>query len=82
MSRKDKKGKEVTATCETAIFDGKSGDVILRGGFPTIRQGGSSLVALEPGLYIRLYQNGDIYAQPGKWKTVADDLGTKKPDNN
>lgn len=81
-TRKDKKGKMITASGETAIFDGKTGDVILRGGYPTIRQGGSSLVAQQPGLYIRLYQNGDVYAQPGRWKTVANNLGDAKPGNN
>lgn len=80
--RKDAKGNAVTATGETAIFDAQTGDVILRGGYPTIRQGGSSLAAQEPGLYIRLYQNGDIYAQPGRWKTIADKLDAKKPGTN
>jgi hypothetical protein len=80
-SRKGEKGKQVTATAETAIFDPKTGDVILRGGYPAIRQGGSSLVAQEPGLYIRLYQNGDFFASPGRWKTIANNLGGGKPGN-
>jgi len=78
-TRKGADGKAVVATGETAIFDAQTGDVIIRGGFPAIRQGGSSLVAQQAGLYIRLYQNGDFFASPGSWKTTANNLGGAKP---
>lgn len=71
--RKDPGGKDVVATAETATYDAESGDIILQGGFPTVKQGKNFIRAREPGLYIRLYANGHAYCEPGKWETdVAD----------
>ena len=67
---KDGKGHVMTATADTATFDAKTGDIVLRGGFPTIRSGNNSLTAEESGLYIRIYANGNMFTQPGKWKTT------------
>ena len=60
------------ATGERAIVDRRSGDVVLQGGTPTITQGPNSLTAGSPELYLRLYQNGDFYAEEGPWTTVGD----------
>ncbi|NIP98619.1 MAG: hypothetical protein GWO24_36500, partial [Akkermansiaceae bacterium] len=55
--REDPRGTAgpVLASAETATYDAKSGDIVLRGGYPSIRQGKSSLKAAEAGLYIRFY---------------------------
>ena len=45
-----------------------------RGGFPTVVQGKNYLRAREAGLYIRLYENGHVYCQPGKWETDVADI--------
>ena len=68
---KEAEGDPATADSETATYDAKTGDIILRGGFPTLRQGQKFVRAQEPGLYIRIYANGNVYFEPGKWKTFA-----------
>lgn len=68
---KDKKGKPIKATAATATYDAKTGDIILRGDFPLIQQGKQYLVAKEPGLYLRIFANGDFFTQPGKWEAFA-----------
>ena len=72
---KEVKSGPVTAISETATYDAKTGDIILRGGFPTVREGKKYVRAKEPGLYIRIYANGNVYFQPGKWETFADTEG-------
>ena len=71
------------ATGETAIVDRRSGDIVLQGGTPTIRQGTNSLTAGSPELYLRLYQNGDLYAEEGLWTTVGEltALAPSRPGN-
>ncbi|NNM28205.1 MAG: hypothetical protein HKO57_01680 [Akkermansiaceae bacterium] len=79
--RRDPKGRDIIASADTASYDARSGDVVLRGGFPTVIQGKNFLRAREPGLYIRLYDDGNVYCEPGKWETdVAsiEDLKKKK----
>lgn len=71
VTRKDAQGRQATATADSAVYDAINGDIILRGGFPTLRQGRDSLVAQQPGLYIRFDKDGNVFAQPGRWKTVA-----------
>jgi hypothetical protein len=78
VTRKDGQGQPMLATADTATYEAGSGDVILRGGFPTVRKGKDYLRALEPGLYIRLYANGDVFAQPGKWETGVANLKDKE----
>ena len=60
------------ATGETAVVNRRTGDIVLQGGTPTIRQGLNSLTAGSPDLYLRLYQNGDFYAEEGLWTTEGD----------
>jgi lipopolysaccharide export system protein LptA len=72
--RKDDKGRPLIATAETASHDAKTGDIVLRGGYPMVQQGKNFIRAREAGLYIRIYENGNVYAQPGKWETGIADL--------
>ena len=62
----------VTASAAHVIFDVQSTDIFLQGGSPTIRQGDNYLQAGAPHLYLRFYQNGSLYAEPGPWTTVGD----------
>jgi lipopolysaccharide export system protein LptA len=80
VTRKDDKGQLLTATADTATYDAKSGDIVLRGGFPRVQQGPNFVRALEPGLYVRIYANGKGFFEEGKWETslVNPDKG-KKP---
>jgi hypothetical protein len=78
VTRKDPQGQPIIATAETAVYERTSGDVILRGGLPIVRKGKDYLRALEPGLYIRLYANGDVFTQPGKWETGVSELNPQK----
>ncbi len=73
IAQKNAKGAPILAAAETAIFDGKTGDVILRGGRPKFQQGRSAVQAQADGQYIRIYKNGDVFL-PGKWKTILGDL--------
>ena len=59
------------ATGETVVIDRRTGDIVLQGGTPTVRRGLSSLTAGEPNLYLRIYQNGDVYAEEGSWTTTG-----------
>lgn len=72
--RKNDKGQDLVATADTVSYDAKSGDMVLRGGFPTIYEGKKIVRALEPGLYVRIYKSGSVYAQPGKWQTDIGDI--------
>ena len=72
--RENEKGLPLVATADTASHDAKSGDTVLRGGYPMVRQGENFVRAREPGLYIRIYENGSVYNQPGKWETGISNL--------
>ena len=76
--RKNDKGQDLVATADTVSYDAKTGDMVLRGGFPTIYEGKKIVRALEPGLYVRIYKSGNVYAQPGKWQTDIGDIKNLK----
>ena len=78
--RKNPEGLPVTSTADTATYEAATGNVIMRGGFPTLHKGKDYLRALEPGLYVILYGNGDVFAQPGKWETGVADINEKQKD--
>ena len=61
----------VVATGETVVIDRRTGDIVLQGGTPRIRRGLNSLTARDPDLYLRIYENGDIYAEEGPWTTTG-----------
>lgn len=73
MTLRDPSGEKppAIATGETAVIDRRTGDIVLQGGTPQIRQGSNSLTAGSPDLYLRIYQNGDLYAEEGRWTTVG-----------
>ncbi|MDE0594698.1 MAG: hypothetical protein OSB65_05575 [Roseibacillus sp.] len=74
FSRKDPAGLRapIIANAEHVVFNLRSADVLLKGGTPTIRQGDNALQAGNPDLYLRLYQNGSLFAEPGPWTTAGD----------
>lgn len=82
VTRKDDKGKLFIATAEKASYDGKTGEMILRGGLPRLQLGPNEyLQALAPGQYIRILGNGKFITE-GKWemkKIVKADKPKKKP---
>jgi len=72
VTRKDPKGNVYIASGETASYDAKSGQIILRGGFPRVQASANRyLQAQEKGLYITISKNGSWIAAKGKWKTLA-----------
>ncbi len=79
MTLRDPSGEKppAIATGETAVIDRRTGDIVLQGGTPTIKQGSNSLTAGSPDLYLRIYQNGDLYAEEGLWTTVGNLTRTK-----
>ena len=80
LVRKDDKGQVLPATADTATYDAKTGDIVLRGGYPKVQQGKNYVRALEPGLYVRIYASGKGFFQEGRWETkLVDDRKDKKP---
>ena len=74
VTRKDPRGKaaDVTASAETATYEARTGNIVLRGGYPLIQQGKSFLKAGEKGLYLLFFANGSFYAKKGKWENSLD----------
>jgi lipopolysaccharide export system protein LptA len=74
IERLDAGGKSApaSATAAHAALNVRNGDIILRGGAPAIKQDTNSLVAGAENLYLRFYQNGSLYAEPGRWTTTGD----------
>jgi len=68
VTQKDEAGKLFIATAETASYDGKTGEMILRGGRPRLQQSANQyLQADAPRQYIRIQKNGKLVTSPGKW---------------
>jgi hypothetical protein len=77
VTQKDDNGKLFIATGETASYDAKTGEMILRGGRPRLQQSANQyLEAVSPGQYIRIYKNGKLVTSDGKWVMQ---MTTKKP---
>lgn len=75
---KDENGKTFIATAETASYDAKTGEMILRGGLPRIQYGPNQYLASQaPGQYIRMLKNGKLVTT-GKWAMQIDTSQTKK----
>ena len=70
LTRKDDGGKLLIASADTASYNAKTKDMVIRGGFPRVQQDQNMVIAQEPGLYIKIYGNGKAYFQPGHWKTI------------
>lgn len=72
VTRKDDKGNLFIAMAETASYEAKSGEIILRGGFPKLQQAANQyLQAQQPGQWIRVLKNGKLVTSSGKWKMIA-----------
>jgi lipopolysaccharide export system protein LptA len=89
VTRKDPRGKaaDVTASAETATYEARTGNIVLRGGYPLIQQGKSFLKAREKALYLLFFANGSFYAKKGKWENSLDqgdfdELRKQHADNN
>lgn len=69
---KDDKGNTFIATAETASYDAKTEEMILRGGLPRIQYGPNQyLQSKAPGQYIRMLKNGKLITT-GKWAMQID----------
>lgn len=80
ITGKDKAGKIIVATAETATYDGVTGDMILKGGSPSITHGDTKTRILSKDGYIKITSNMSIRIK-GKHNTTAN-LKTLKPDSN
>ena len=72
----------LVATGETVVIDRRTGDIVLQGGTPSIKRGLDSLTAKDPDLYLRIYENGDIYAEEGPWTTIGNLAQDSTPPEN
>ena len=72
VTRLDEQGRRFSAMAETASYDAKTGEIILRGGRPRLQQSANQyLQAQEPGQWVRILKNGKLVTSKGKWKMVA-----------
>jgi len=77
VKSKDENGKTFIATAETASYDAKTGEMILRGGLPRIQYGPNQyLASMAAGQYIRMLKNGKLVTT-GKWEMQIDTSKTK-----
>jgi lipopolysaccharide export system protein LptA len=60
------------ASASTLTYYVKSGEIILDGGYPWIKQGDKYMRAKQPNLYIRIQKDGGFVTEPGQW-----DMGGK-----
>ena len=68
LLQKGGEGKEpIEASAAFFSYDIVTGDIILRGGYPWVRQGKNYQRAMEPNLGIRLDKNYNFVAEPGTW---------------
>jgi len=61
--------KPISASGETAHFDAVSGEILLEGGLPTVKQGNNFFEALEPTVWVKISKKGFLTG-PGKKRTV------------
>ena len=59
----------IKATGETAYYDVATGEILLEGGLPTVKQGRNFFEALEPKVWVKISKNG-FSSGPGKKRTV------------
>jgi len=79
--RKDEKGQTYIATAETASYDAKTGDMILRGNKPRIQVGPHQFIQSEsPGKYIKIEKTGKFVIE-GKATTVIETTQPKQAPN-
>ena len=79
--RKDEKGQTYIATAETASYNAKTGDMILRGNKPRIQVGPHQFIQSEsPGKYIKIEKTGKFIIE-GKATTVIETAQPKQTPN-
>ncbi len=74
------KGQLQTGIGREADYDGKTGDVILRG-WPQVQEGMNLTVAIEPTTYFIIKQNGQFQAMGGRAQTRIIQKDDKKGQN-
>jgi hypothetical protein len=68
LIQKAEPGKEsIEASGAFFSYDIVTGDIVLRGGYPWVKQGEFYQRAMEPNLGVRLDKNYNIVAEPGTW---------------
>jgi lipopolysaccharide export system protein LptA len=55
------------ASASTLTYHVKTGEIILDGGYPWIKQGDKYMRAKQPDLYIRIQKDGSFVTEPGQW---------------
>lgn len=71
LTRKDEEGRTFIATAESASYNAKTGEMILKGGKPRLQLGPNQfLQSLAPGQWIRILRNGKFITE-GKWTMVT-----------
>jgi lipopolysaccharide export system protein LptA len=67
LQKQPEKGKEpVEASGAIFNYDIKSGEIVLTGGYPWVRQGANFMRANEPNLNLRIQKNGSFVTE-GNW---------------
>lgn len=59
----------IEASSALLTYNAKTGETILTGGYPWIRQGSTYLRALEPNLNIRIQKDNSFATSTGHWET-------------
>ena len=76
ITRKNEKGELLIATAETASYDAKTGNMILKGGTPRLQQSATQYFqARTADAYILIYKNGSVTTSKTGWDMK---LTTKK----
>lgn len=68
VTQKDENGNTFIASANTASYNAKTGEMILKGGLPRLQQSATQyLQAREPGAWIRIHKNGKLITSKSKW---------------
>jgi len=77
-------GKEpVEASAAVLNYNAKTGEIVLNGGYPWVKQGDKFMRAMEPNLYLRIQKDGSFVTE-GNWQMGGqiqnkDDANKNKP---
>ncbi|MFD0893334.1 hypothetical protein KBB96_18065 [Luteolibacter ambystomatis] len=75
----------VEASAAVLNYNAKTGEIILNGGYPWVKQGDKFMRAMEPNLYLRIQKDGSFVTE-GNWQMGGqlqnkDDANKNKPNN-
>lgn len=75
----------VEASAAVLNYNAKTGEIILNGGYPWVKQGDKFMRAMEPNLYLRIQKDGSFVTE-GNWQMGGqlqnkDDANKNKPAN-